>query len=261
MPEICEVETLKNQIKPLVENKKIIKIETVKSLFKEKNLNFNKIKNLNIIKLHRVAKKIIFEFDKNIFLETHLGMTGSWTISTLKNLNKKQKHLRYIFYFENFILLFSDIRGFGSFKMTDCLDTTVDVLNDNFDVNSLNIWTKDKIIYSVLHDQKIFPGVGAYLGAEILFDAKIHPEKKLINFNQKDKELFQFSLKKILLLALKTKGASFSDYKHLKEETGSMQNFFKVYGRVNLPCLICGSLINKLDKKRGSQFCPVCQKK
>ena len=87
MPELPEVETIVNGVKPYLINKKIIKcnVFTKKLRWNLQNDLAKKLINKKINKIERRAKYIIIS-GENFFLTIHLGMTGTLRIS-----NKKEK--------------------------------------------------------------------------------------------------------------------------------------------------------------------------
>ena len=79
MPELPEVEIIKQSLKKSILYKKIIKV-----LIKNRNLRFKIEKNLNkllskkkIIKVSRKSKYLIIYFEQNQFLIIHFGMSGT----------------------------------------------------------------------------------------------------------------------------------------------------------------------------------------
>ncbi|HEY3099070.1 MAG TPA: zinc finger domain-containing protein, partial [Methylomirabilota bacterium] len=59
---------------------------------------------------------------------------------------------------------------------------------------------------------------------------------------------------------IKRQGATLRDYRQPDGSAGSMQNEFKVYGRLGEPCDRCGTPIEKTRVAgRGTWYCPACQ--
>jgi formamidopyrimidine-DNA glycosylase len=67
-------------------------------------------------------------------------------------------------------------------------------------------------------------------------------------------------IKRALEAGIKRQGATLRDYRQPDGSAGSMQNEFKVYGRLGEPCDRCGTLIEKTRVAgRGTWYCPACQ--
>ena len=90
MPELPEVEVVKQSLEKYVLNKKILKI-----IVKNKNLRYpvpenisKKLVNLKIQKVRRISKYLVIEFKDQLFLLIHLGMSG--TLHLIKDKNNFQ---------------------------------------------------------------------------------------------------------------------------------------------------------------------------
>lgn len=119
-------------------------------------------------------------------------------------------------------------------------------------------------IKSLLLDQKFVAGIGNYLRNEILFNAGIRPELKVyeIAANSLD-EL----AKAILIIPKRSYVQSGftrkkSEYeKQLEGHAEPSKLRFYVYGRMDLPCHVCGTKIKRIDSpNQPMYFCPNCQR-
>ena len=86
MPELPR-EVVKQSREKYILNKRLVKI-----IVKNKNLRFlvpkdlsKKLSNLKILNIKRISKYVVIEFENNLFLIIHLGMSG--TLHLLKKLN------------------------------------------------------------------------------------------------------------------------------------------------------------------------------
>ena len=93
MPELPEVEIVKQSLIKNVKSEKIIKV-----IVRNRNLRFKLPKNFKniiekqkIINVTRFSKYVIIEFSNNLFCVLHLGMSG--TIHVVKKNIKKNKSL------------------------------------------------------------------------------------------------------------------------------------------------------------------------
>ena len=286
MPELPEVEIIKQSLKKSILYKKINKV-----LIKNRNLRFKIEKNLNkllskkkIIKVSRKSKYLIIYFEQNQFLIIHFGMSGTLHLVKKNNYNKTnlsfynsenlpKKHSHIIIFFKNFKIIYNDPRRFGylkyfkSYKKMNFFFSNLGLepLDKNFNLNYLKkiIINKNKNIKNFLLDQKYISGIGNIYANEILYYSKINPYKNVKKLNISDlKKIIYFS-KFILKKAIKKGGSTIRDFKNTKGIAGAFQNEFKAYNRENKNCLnkrCLGKIIKVFISNRSSYFCKNCQK-
>ena len=90
MPELPEVEVVKQSLEKHILNKRLSKI-----IVKNKKLRFSipknlskNLSNLKILNVKRVAKYVVIEFEHNYFLVMHFGMSG--TLHLIKNIRNSK---------------------------------------------------------------------------------------------------------------------------------------------------------------------------
>ena len=287
MPELPEVEVVRQSLDKKIKYRKIIKV-----IVRNRNLRF-KIpldfeKSLNgqkIIKIDRFSKYLILSLSNNIFCLFHLGMSG--TIHLVENgkndnftntsfynspsLPKKHNHLE--IFFKNIRIIYNDPRRFGFFQIIK----TKNLLKKRFNhlgpepfnsvYNQEYVYSyfkdKKKNVKNFLLDQNFVSGIGNIYASEILFFSKINPLKKASLLNKKNcKDIVIFS-RKVLLDAIRKGGSSIRDFKNITGKKGSFQNNFKVYQQENRNCKRskCKGIIRKKNiSNRSTFFCDKCQK-
>ena len=285
MPELPEVEIIKQSLKKSILYKKINKV-----LIKNRNLRFKIEKNLNkllskkkIIKVSRKSKYLIIYFEQNQFLIIHFGMSGTLHLVKKNNYNKTnlsfynsenlpKKHNHIIIFFKNFKIIYNDPRRFGylkyfkSYKKMNFFFSNIGLepLDKNFNLNYLKkiIINKNKNIKNFLLDQNFVSGIGNIYASEILFLCKINPTKKASSLNQIDFKKVAFNSKKILSDAINYGGSSIRDFKNTSGKKGNFQKNFKVYQREGKKCKrhTCkGIILRKIISNRSTFFCSSCQ--
>ena len=87
MPELPEVETVKNIILPLIKGKTIDYVDVYFDRLILSNLEDfkNKLKGKTILDLQRYGKYLFFMLSDNLVLINHLRMEGKWRYSKDKN--------------------------------------------------------------------------------------------------------------------------------------------------------------------------------
>jgi len=171
-----------------------------------------------------IGKTSFLKIDKRKYFSFHLGMTGKWS-------EKKEKHTHFkIETSDNTKIYFTDPRRFGNIKIVskDQLDKDYykegDFLNFNTPIKKyaeylVNNLKSEQEVCKILLNQKYFSGVGNYLKSEILYKAKIHPQKK---WNQlTNKEIFNLCnyTKSTIIESYNCGGAELRDFKNPKKDS------------------------------------------
>lgn len=269
MPELPEVETVRNYLKENILNKKILNVEVLYPKMIENDVDFFKEELINHFfkDIHRRGKYLIFELDK-FYLISHLRMEGKFNIKSVQDEISKHEHV--IFYFNDFSLRYDDTRKFGRMKII-----SKDSLNDYFknvgpDAN--NIQNDDlkeilhktnksqKCIKTILLDQSIISGIGNIYADEILFKAKISPFKKGKDISFDELNQIVLYSKEILNEAIKYKGTTIKSFTSSLYHKGEYQNYLSVHKKENEKCKVCSNIIkrSKIDG-RSTYYCPCCQ--
>jgi formamidopyrimidine-DNA glycosylase len=286
MPELPEVEVTRRTLLKFIENKVIknIKINNPNLRFKIP-ANFKKnVTGQKIIKVLRRSKYILIYLKNDYVMIAHLGMSGKFLIKNnyskdfLKTsyysneFSSKHNHLEF-FFSNNLKVIYNDPRRFGFFLLDKISKLDVnkflsklgpEPLGKDLKKDYLILKTKatQRTIKTLLMDQRFISGIGNIYANEILFLAKIRPNKISSNLSLVDIERLHPSIGKVLKRALKLGGSSIKDFKSSVGEKGRFQNEFKVYDREDLKCLRtgCSGLIARVvSQGRASFFCNECQ--
>ena len=279
MPELPEVEIIKNNLSDYLVDKTFHSIEvfTNKLRYKIPHNLAESIKNQRVTNISRIAKYIIVGLENDYSLLIHLGMTGNFLINAQKMGHNDNKHVRLRFKMSDYSEIdYVDIRKFGFFKLINPQKVEIkklkaelgpDALSDEFDTKYLQESLKNRItnIKSALLNQKIVGGIGNIYASEALFRAKISPmmeSRKVVKNKIKTGDLIS-SIKFILHDAIKVGGSTIKDHKNLKGESGYFQYKFNVYNRENMTCNSqnCDAKIKKIVQTgRSTFYCTKCQK-
>ncbi|MBJ7488952.1 MAG: bifunctional DNA-formamidopyrimidine glycosylase/DNA-(apurinic or apyrimidinic site) lyase [Candidatus Fonsibacter sp.] len=286
MPELPEVEVTRRTLLKFIENKVIknIKINNPNLRFKIP-ANFKKnVTGQKIIKVLRRSKYILIYLKNDYVMIAHLGMSGKFLIKNnyskdfLKTsyysneFSSKHNHLEF-FFSNNLKVIYNDPRRFGFFLLDKISKLDVnkflsklgpEPLGKDLKKDYLILKTKatQRTIKTLLMDQRFISGIGNIYANEILFLAKIRPNKISSKLSLVDIGRLHPSIGKVLKRALKLGGSSIKDFKSSVGEKGRFQNEFKVYDREDLKCLRtgCSGLIARVvSQGRASFFCDECQ--
>ncbi len=115
-----------------------------------------------------------------------------------------------------------------------------------------------------LMDQKLLAGIGNIYADEILYAARIHPERTACRLSGAEVTRIHTSIGEVLAQAIAAEGSSFdAGYRTVLGLEGGFLAQNAMYGRGGLPCRGCGSPIEKTKIAgligRPTYVCPRCQ--
>lgn len=275
MPELPEVRTVANFLNRNLVNKTIIETECFfeKMVWRNKIEDFiKKSENQRILKVFNYGKYLMFEFPTQIMI-SHLRMEGKWSI-TSKEVNIYNKsHLRLQFKLsDGDYLKYYDSRKFGTIEIWNKDEYLKMSRMDKLGPEPLNnqpsfayLKTKAKksntLIKAFILDQSVLCGIGNIYANEILFSAKINPERITKTLTDNELKLIIKYSNEILQKSIDMKGTSIHSYKSGDGEIGQFQNELNVHLRKDDECFICGlKIIKKQVAGRGTYICTSCQK-
>jgi formamidopyrimidine-DNA glycosylase len=114
-------------------------------------------------------------------------------------------------------------------------------------------------IKNFLLDQKRIAGIGNVYIQDILFDARVHPKRKIESLNEKEIAGLYNSMRSNLAESIELGGLSYEkDFYGNKGGYGQRQ--FRIAYKPGQPCPNCSSIIQKIKTGSTSSFiCPTCQ--
>ena len=272
MPELPEVETVKNTLHELVHGKKISDVKIIREKNVECDPKYFKdsLIGSTITSFERIGKFIIFHFDKDIVLISHLRMEGKYF---LKNKDDKiGKHDLVVIYFtDDTCLMYNDTRRFGLLKVTSSKTYKEESPLNNVGPDPFMMKDASRLVDAFKHksiaiktallDQSIMSGLGNIYVDEVLFATKIHPETPAKLVSKKQLEDVLKESRKVLEAAIIAGGTTIKSYHPKEGVSGNFQFALKVYGKKDKSCPRCGHLMRKIFVNgRGTTYCPKCQK-
>ena len=239
MPEIAEVETVRNTLKNMILNKTIKSVNVIYPKMIESNLEeFKKLlPSRKIIDIKRVGKWLIFDLD-DYYLLSHLRMEGKFFVKGHTEEINKHEHV-IITFTDGTDLRYHDTRKFGRMNLIkkEDLDSTeaikkqgIEPISDKLTSKYLynKIHSKNIPIKTILLDQSIVSGLGNIYADEVLFASHINPLKKGKDITLSDCENIKDSAKKIIAEAIKYGGTTIKSYTSSLGVTGRFQQFLMV---------------------------------
>lgn len=273
MPELPEVETVKNSLKIRLVGKKIndVKVYYGNIIEYPSVRDFIKmIKGQRIKDMDRYGKWIIFVLD-NYYLLSHLRMEGKYFFRKKGEALLKHEHV--VFELDNGEeLRYMDVRKFGKFYLIkkediDKIGPFLKMGLEPWDSKLTVAYLKDKFskkripIKSVLLDQSIIVGIGNIYADEILFLSGISPIKRACDLVDEEIHSIIINTKDVLDKAIQKGGTTIRSYTSVDGVHGLFQQELFVHGKKDCQCVKCGSVIEKIKVNgRGTYYCSTCQR-
>jgi formamidopyrimidine-DNA glycosylase len=273
MPELPEVQTILTTLQPRLLGLRIERVEVflekiIKSPHPREFVTW--LQGRSITGLGRRGKYLLLELDGTYILAVHLRMTGRLVYSSPDPPRDKHTHL--VFYLNNGDeLRFHDLRQFGTMNLMLIDDFAAFCSQKDLGPDALDpALTKDLFekrfqgrrgqIKKLLLDQSLVTGIGNIYANEILWRARIHPERTVESLASVDMDELYRAMRSVLQEAVAGRGTTLRDYVDGEGNPGSFQSQLAVHGREGEPCPECGKEIIRLKTGGRSSFvCPGCQ--
>ncbi|MBM7597732.1 formamidopyrimidine-DNA glycosylase [Virgibacillus halotolerans] len=273
MPELPEVETIKNTLKQFVINKQIEEVHVYwPNIIKEPDDvdHFKMVlSGQTIHDITRKGKFLLFQMDDYV-LVSHLRMEGKYSVEQAAEPVKKHTHVIFTFT-DGDQLRYNDVRKFGTMhvyhKGVALLEKPLNKLGPDpfdeaftFDYFYKKLKKTQRVVKSALLDQTIVAGLGNIYVDETLFKANVHPLTRSDKLTKKEIKAIQTEAINILAQAVKQGGTTIRSYVNGQGEMGMFQQELYVYGQENEACKECGNPITKMKVAgRGTHICSTCQ--
>jgi formamidopyrimidine-DNA glycosylase len=269
MPELPEVETTVNGLRPVLEGQRIARVQARRAdLRKAIPVDLGqRLTGAIVTGLGRRAKYGLIDTDRGDTLIFHLGMSGRWRIDPTELL----PHDHVIMETEKHRLALNDPRRFGSL---DLVETGVlaayppfaamgpEPLGQDFTAAYLLQALEGRVasIKTMLLDQRIVAGLGNIYVCEALHVARIAPMRSAGRISMPRLERLVDAVRLVLAAAIEAGGSTLRDYARPDGELGYFSKQWRVYGREGEPC-DCGGLVKRyVEGGRSTFWCPKCQR-
>ena len=272
MPELPEVETVKNILEPLIVNKTIDHVDVFYDRLVQSDLNEfkEKLKGKTFLSLSRYGKFLFFHLSDNLVIISHLRMEGKYRYT--KEDNPRIKATSALFHLtDGSYLAYDDTRKFGLMYLSDednykkvsmiaKLGIEANKIKDSDLLLISKKLNKKKPIKDLLLDQTILCGIGNIYADEILYQCKLNPLTKGTDLTEQDIKNIQKYALITLDKAIKLGGSTIHSFHPSEGVDGRFQEELLAYGRVGQTCPNCGTIFHKIFVSgRGTTFCPNCQ--
>lgn len=231
-------------------------------------------KRIDYLLIHlKMTGQLIYSDKKNKIAGGHSLMAGGHSLNVSNELVElPNKHTRAILTMDNGgRLFFNDLRKFGYLKLVSGSELEK-LLENNYGPEPLtpaftfpafqkSLSRTNVKIKAALLNQKLIAGLGNIYADEVLWAARISPERPTKKVTLAELKKLFAAINKIISLAIKQRGTTFSDYVDSRGRRGNFSKFLKVYGRGGEKCPNCHNPLKKQKiAGRGTHYCPKCQK-
>jgi formamidopyrimidine-DNA glycosylase len=271
VPELPEVETIRRQLAPLVEGRRLKRVEILDARWSrplEPRELADALRGRMVETLGRRGKYLVWGLEDDVHLVQHLRMTGA----VLCEPRPEPAHVRVrLDLSPKRRLVIVDPRRFGTGELLlggDALEAFfaarlgLEPLDERFTAEHLRALARGRTapIKAFLLDQRRIAGVGNIYADEALFRAGIHPLRPAGRLSAAQYGCLRETTIAALQSGIDARGASIDDFRHVDGVRGSFQNEFLVHRREGAPCGRCGTTIVKMVVAgRGTYVCETCQ--
>lgn len=287
MPELPEVETVRGGLAPVMEGRRLVRVEA-----RRPDLRFpfpdnfvQVLTGATVVKMERRAKYLMARLDREDTLVMHLGMSGRFEISRPDGgslpgnfhyaPDPDPKHAHVLFETEEGVrVTYYDPRRFGYMALVNTATLELhpwfaglgpEPLSDAFDAARLKtaFAGRKQGPKTLLLDQRIVAGLGNIYVCEALHRARISPFKPAGNIPAAKLGPLVQAIRDVLAEAIAAGGSTLRDYAQADGALGYFQHSFRVYDREGRPCPnegCKGVIARQVQAGRSTFYCPVCQR-
>jgi len=272
MPELPEVETIKNVLKALLVGRTIKSIDVLRkaTIEGDHNVFVSKLTGQSFTNVSRIGKYLVFHLTPNNVFLSHLRMEGKYFEYDEKEHNSP--YAKVVFHLtDGKKICYDDSRGFGSMHLTNeenwMNEKEIKKLGpEPYDANANELYKRNNksniAIKTTILDQTLMCGIGNIYADETLYESKIHPHTPARLITLEQWETIRKNACNVLTRAIKMGGSTIKSYHPGKNIDGKFQRELKIYGKAGEICPICGKeFIFTKTNGRGTTFCPGCQHK
>jgi formamidopyrimidine-DNA glycosylase len=274
MPELPEVETIKEHLRKLVVGSLITQVEVLDPGLVEQPSTEEFERELGgerITGAWRRAKHLIVELDSGNSLVFQLKIGGQLLL--VPPVEELKTALMLVLYLDGDRRLFlrdetrfSRVRLLNTEELEERLSTLgPEPLEQEFRENGAKylretLSSRRAQIKPLLLDQKVVSGIGNIYVDEILYDARLHPRRKANTLSNEEWKELHAAILKNLAAGVEHRGTTVRLYKDVLNRTGEHQNYLRVFEKHGKPCPDCGGkVVREKVGGRPTHFCPSCQ--
>lgn len=222
--------------------------------------------------VERYGKSVALGFQKEgelRYVVAELGMTGLLLFRATQTKHPQHVHVRMSFTgSRESELRYWNPRRFGRLSLLDRVGLDryrarrfgIDPLTAPRDEFISLMEAKRGRLKPLLMHQQVIAGIGNIYANEILFRARLHPNREVSRLRVATMIRLYGIMQAVLCEAISCGGSSVKDFFAPDGTEGRYKQHHLVYGKEGQLCPNrCGRIIRRLQSERSSFFCPACQ--
>jgi formamidopyrimidine-DNA glycosylase len=274
MPELPEVETIKEHLRELVVGSLITEVEVLDPGLVEQPSTEEFERELEgdrISGARRRAKHLIVELDSGNLLVFQLKIGGQLLL--VPPVEEPTSALMLVLHLNGDRRLFlRDETRFTRARLLNTEDLEArlstlgpEPLEEEFKRNGAEylqetLSSRRAQIKPLMLDQKVVSGIGNIYVDEILYDARLHPRRKASTLSDEEWGRLHSAIIENLAAGVEHRGTTVRLYKDILGRSGEHQNHLRVFEKQGRPCPNCeGKVVCEKVGGRPTHFCPSCQ--
>lgn len=270
MPELPEVETIKRILEPQLVGRTITRLTLNRPdivAHPTSEVFAATATGATITGMERRGKYLSVLLGNGGRIVLHLRMTGCLLVTPPNWPEEKHTHL--VFHLDDGNeLRFIDPRRFGRFWLFQSgeEDSVHKLGPEPFDQMltatylSGALSKRKRAIKDCLLNQSLVAGIGNIYADEILFTAKIRPDRAACTLTDDEWQRLTDAIPVVITRAVEANAMTPEEYLAGKGQEYRNTPSFQVYGHTGEPCPRCGKILCRaVVAGRGSVYCPTCQ--
>lgn len=267
MPELPEVETYRRYLEATSLYQPIsgLDVEDEKLLTTEYGTLSQALIGSQFTETHRIGKQLFVMTNRGFVLAMHFGMTGD--LAYFRDDEDTPRFARIVFRFANgYRLGFICPRKFERIGLVESIESYqkqkglgTDALEITAEELAEKLRSKKALIKPLLLDQGIVAGIGNWIVDEVLFQARIHPERRAFLLSNEELQSLHDAIQLVLRTAIEQEAIyrlfppsfliharEWDDSPHTNQDThkacprcGHAISFSRVGGRATYTCTTC----------------------
>ena len=273
MPELPEVETIKEDLRELVVGSTVERVEVLDPALVEQPSAAEFARRLDGVRItgaRRRAKHLIVELDSGDALVFQLKIGGQLLL--VPPVEEPWTALMVVLQLDGGRRLFlRDQTGFTRTRLLDAEELEArlaplgpEPLEEGFAVEYLRetLGGRRAQIKPLILDQKVVAGVGNIYADEILFDARLHPRRKANTLSEAEWRKLYEAIRENLAAGVEHRGTTVRLYRDVLNRPGEHQNYLQIFEKHGGPCPegCGGEVVQEKVGGRPTHFCPRCQR-
>lgn len=267
MPELPELQVVRDVLQRRVVGKKITRVELIQptaAIVVRDLTGRGFVETLTTAHIRNIARRgkfLIFDFNNSAKLVINPKLTGRLQLAYPQDKRYKKTAVVFILGDETELRYYDD-NAMGQIYLTDDIERVPDFSNmgpEPFEITREHFRERLKPyrgeIKGILTRGDFLAGIGNAYADEILWHAQLHPYRKRTQLTSDEINRLYDAIQNTLRESIESVRAEMGETIHREP-----RDFFKVHLRAGKACPRCGAIISEITaQQRVTNFCRTCQ--